>query len=312
MKCNYCNTELKQGAKFCPNCGREVSEFDVCISCGQQIKVGAKFCPHCGANQKETIKPSQQEDEITNNPIIDISEQNEKACDVVNAVPEQHEESPDLTAREGVGNTLPSNEQDVGSKKWIWVIAAVLLLGLIGGGYYFVSQNRASSSGLAEAVDTDSIEADEPADQESIENDPVAVEAAEARQAMADGCLELEIEEKTAFIKEMYEDFFENRNFNSENADNLRKYLSDKVMKRIYLEDPYGEDEKYYVVDCFRDGSLSVERPDYGDKVIKREIHTEDGEWFEVKNIWDVIDTPVIVRLKIDYDDDGMKVMDFR
>ena len=54
MKCRYCNTEIKQGAKFCPNCGKEVLDNDICFSCGKKIKTGAKFCPHCGANQDET------------------------------------------------------------------------------------------------------------------------------------------------------------------------------------------------------------------------------------------------------------------
>ena len=48
MKCRYCDTELKDGAKFCPNCGKKVIESNVCINCGEQIKPGASFCPHCG------------------------------------------------------------------------------------------------------------------------------------------------------------------------------------------------------------------------------------------------------------------------
>lgn len=299
MNCRYCNTELKDGAKFCPNCGKEVLEYEVCISCGQHIKVGASFCPICGANQNEAKEPIQQ----TNTSDEEQSQQNQ-------AVSIKHEDISTANERqEELVNTIQPYEQGGSSKGWLWIVVGVLFVGLIGGGYWYYSQSQQNGQ-LIERNDTDTIE--ELTD--TIENDPVAVEAAESRKAMMEGIAELEIEEKISFIKEMYDDFFENRNFNTENAANLKKYLSPNVMERILIECPFegSEGEKSFIVDCFRDGSLTYERPDYGDKVIKREIHDNGDNWFEVTNYWDAVETPVKVRLKIEDEDGTMKVVDFR
>lgn len=56
------------------------------------------------------------------------------------------------------GTERPEVEEQTSSKKWIWAVVGVLLIGLIGGGYYYLSQNRGSSSRMAEAVDSDSID----------------------------------------------------------------------------------------------------------------------------------------------------------
>ena len=61
------------------------------------------------------------------------------------------------------------------------------------------------------------------------------------------------------------------------------------------------------------DGSLTYERPDYGDRVVKRDIKKVDNEWYEVTNIWDVIDEPVKISLKVsDFGDNNYKVTDFK
>ena len=80
------------------------------------------------------------------------------------------------------------------------------------------------------------------------------------------------------------------------------------------MECPYegGEGDFSFVVDFFRDGSLSYERPDYGDKVVSRTIEPEDNDWFLVTNIWDVIQTPVKVHLKVKSADGELKIVDIR
>lgn len=58
MKCTACETEFRDGAKFCPKCGTSavsVSETVACVACAKPVKAGAKFCPHCGASQM--VKP---------------------------------------------------------------------------------------------------------------------------------------------------------------------------------------------------------------------------------------------------------------
>jgi membrane protease subunit (stomatin/prohibitin family) len=50
--CPKCNTQVQQGAKFCPNCGQStVPQKANCIKCNSEITPGAKFCPECGASQ---------------------------------------------------------------------------------------------------------------------------------------------------------------------------------------------------------------------------------------------------------------------
>ena len=49
-KCPHCGAVVKKGAKFCPECGKEMTdEKKICPVCGASVKKGAKFCPECGA-----------------------------------------------------------------------------------------------------------------------------------------------------------------------------------------------------------------------------------------------------------------------
>ncbi len=45
--CSQCGQPLRQGAKFCDNCGAPAS--NICRSCGKALRAGAKFCDECGA-----------------------------------------------------------------------------------------------------------------------------------------------------------------------------------------------------------------------------------------------------------------------
>lgn len=60
MKCLNCESENKDGAKFCKGCGSELNpqggsggadeEHKACPSCQNSCKTNAKFCPKCGHN----------------------------------------------------------------------------------------------------------------------------------------------------------------------------------------------------------------------------------------------------------------------
>lgn len=51
MKCKYCNTDIEQDARFCPNCGKDLSKYNRCIKCGELLDKGTSFCPYCGVEQ---------------------------------------------------------------------------------------------------------------------------------------------------------------------------------------------------------------------------------------------------------------------
>lgn len=52
--CPNCQASVKQGVKFCPECGNNMAPKPVgnpCIKCGVNLTPGAKFCPECGTKQ---------------------------------------------------------------------------------------------------------------------------------------------------------------------------------------------------------------------------------------------------------------------
>ena len=53
MKCKYCNAEIEQDARFCPNCGKDLSSLARCVNCGEFLDDEDAFCPHCGAKQPQ-------------------------------------------------------------------------------------------------------------------------------------------------------------------------------------------------------------------------------------------------------------------
>lgn len=52
VKCPFCNTDNKPGAKFCSACGKDIAAAK-CPKCGASVNPGAKFCPECGTSLGE-------------------------------------------------------------------------------------------------------------------------------------------------------------------------------------------------------------------------------------------------------------------
>lgn len=58
MKCGKCGIEIKEGTKFCTNCGSKVDELPskkYCAKCGKELNSNEKFCKSCG-QMSETPK----------------------------------------------------------------------------------------------------------------------------------------------------------------------------------------------------------------------------------------------------------------
>lgn len=53
-ECSKCGAKIKEGAKFCPECGQKQGK--VCPKCGATVKETTKFCPECGQNLQSTKK----------------------------------------------------------------------------------------------------------------------------------------------------------------------------------------------------------------------------------------------------------------
>lgn len=119
-------------------------------------------------------------------------------------------------------------------------------------------------------------------------------------------------QDKIAFIKHMYMDFFENESFNCEKLSDLLKYLTPEVANQIHIECPYDgyEGDSSYVVNMFIDGSPTYERSDPGTRVVVRTIKPLENDWYVVSNIWDVVETPINIGLKVQVTDKGLRVVD--
>ena len=49
--CPDCGAELREGAKFCMECGASIPQVKECPECGTELPANAKFCYECGASQ---------------------------------------------------------------------------------------------------------------------------------------------------------------------------------------------------------------------------------------------------------------------
>lgn len=151
LRCPQCDTELAEGFEFCPSCGSPIvaSQSKKCNQCGADLEEDGKFCPNCGApvvgypdsfQMSDSILQSQPQEKVEefNNPVseeIPVSEHN----------------------HDDLANTLEPDESGGGSKKWLWILGAILLLGLVGGGWYLFNEgffgNRAMGP-VEEIVDS--------------------------------------------------------------------------------------------------------------------------------------------------------------
>lgn len=161
MKCKYCNAELKQGAKFCPHCGKSVSDSNTCVKCGKSIKTGATFCPFCGAKQEleietEVVQEKQEEvsEMVIPQPVVKETDLPESKQ------PDVKQANETIKPSEGVKEEaeLPvsvtekreeNREEKRKSKAWIWILLGFLVVGAAVAAYYFSQPSNDTSLGPA-------------------------------------------------------------------------------------------------------------------------------------------------------------------
>jgi hypothetical protein len=118
------------------------------------------------------------------------------------------------------------------------------------------------------------------------------------------------------FIESMYKDLYEPFELYDERRYEktlLSKYFTKEAMQKFYVESDYEERDFFYCTDFLVNGSISgTASPDYGDEVVFRTIKPESDDWFLVTNIWDVIQTPVKVHLKVKSADGELKIVDIK
>ncbi len=74
--CNNCGQEIKEGKKFCSNCGAPVPTAKKCPNCGTECKPGVKFCPECGTKLQAEPVPTADDQPIEQpQPAPDTPEQ---------------------------------------------------------------------------------------------------------------------------------------------------------------------------------------------------------------------------------------------
>ena len=59
MRCSKCDSENREGRKFCANCGEPLSV--TCPKCGASNQPGERFCGECGAGLAEVAGPKSPE-----------------------------------------------------------------------------------------------------------------------------------------------------------------------------------------------------------------------------------------------------------
>ena len=145
LRCPKCNTELTEGFEFCPNCGSPIvtSQSKKCDQCGADLEEDGMFCPNCGAPVVGSPDSFQMSDNIPQ------SQSQEKVEEVNNPVSE--EISVSEHNYDDLANTLEPYESGGGSKKWLWILGVSLLLGIVGGGWYFFNEGYLGKDAMAPA-----------------------------------------------------------------------------------------------------------------------------------------------------------------
>lgn len=131
MICPKCNSEIKDGSKFCTNCGEPLPKTKKCVQCGADIKEEASFCVNCGAKQTvEEAKPKVEEVQQVEQPQPKVEKEQVKTEADSKPTGKIPQEKPVQTAKEESKKPKPRKR-----KKTNW-IGILLCIGMIAVGYW--------------------------------------------------------------------------------------------------------------------------------------------------------------------------------
>ena len=162
MKCKFCQAEIDQDAQFCTNCGKDLSKLRKCVNCHEFIDDDSDFCPYCGSKQPDIkVCPNC-------GSYLDLSERTCAKCGYsfyrekeTNSMTNQSQQKicvdelqEERREREEVDTLL---DDEPNSKKWIWILLSVFIIGV--GAWYFYQNSGWSKDRTTqtEAIDSDSV-----------------------------------------------------------------------------------------------------------------------------------------------------------
>lgn len=183
-----------------------------CKYCNADIEQDAQFCPNCGKDLSKFNKC------IKCGELLDSDTVFCPHC----GTEQPHEEKDEVK-----GN---------GFKKWLLILPIIVLL--VGAGAWYLFSDGFSFGDSSNVVVAESVDSDSIAEVDEIENDPVAVEVAEARQATEEGIKELE-EEEAKSEDEGYDSTLSERELTEEDLEGKTKKELELMRNSIYARYGY-------------------------------------------------------------------------
>lgn len=153
-KCPNCNAQVNDDCLFCTECGKPIPQGNVCTQCGAVLNDGDVFCQSCG-KKVDKILPTELTDTTQKKcPHCGASVNDDdvfcQSCGTPLDVESQQQPTFHPTPYYDITES-PTNY----NKIIIPVVIGVIMLALIGGGWYFYNSKK--SNGLQEIVSADSI-----------------------------------------------------------------------------------------------------------------------------------------------------------
>ena len=125
-----------------------------CPNCKKNFDDKFKFCPYCGTKQNDVVVEPEQV-EIVHLQEPEIVQEEPEPIPVIVEQPQEPEdkkvesEPPSSSAQEETVESVQPYESKPTSKKWLWIIGVILLLGVIVGiGIYGVSRTGLTKDGV--------------------------------------------------------------------------------------------------------------------------------------------------------------------